>query len=76
MTAELKDLRAKVTLETWAALKAESQVSGRDQSEIVRAVLHQWATERMRAATLLNATLVSEGLPGIAAALNPRGHDR
>lgn len=63
--SELKDVRCKITLETWAALKAESRVTGRDQGELARQILHEWALERMRAATLLNATLISEGLDGI-----------
>jgi len=65
ITGELKDLRAKITLETVAALKAEAKRAGKDQGEVVREILHEWALRQIDAAKLLNAHLESEGLPGI-----------
>lgn len=64
MSAELRDLRAKVTVETDAALDAASKTSGKDRSEIVREVLHGWALDEIRRATLLNARLRAEGIGG------------
>jgi len=62
MAAELRDLRAKITVEADAALDAESRTSGRDRSEIVRDVLHAWASDRIDMAKLLLRRLESEGL--------------
>lgn len=64
MAAELRDLRAKVTAEAYCALEAEAQVSGRDRSEIVREILHQWALEQMRKASVLDRLLQAEGMSG------------
>jgi len=62
MAVELRDLRAKITVEADAALDAESRTSGRDRSEIVRDVLHAWASDRIDMAKLLIRRLESEGL--------------
>lgn len=64
MAAELRDLRARITLESYCALEAEAQVSGRDRSEIVRDILHQWALEQMRKASVLDRMLQAEGAAG------------
>lgn len=64
MAAELRDLRAKVTLEAYCALEAETQVSGRDKSEIVRDILHAWALDQMRKASVLDRLLMAEGIAG------------
>ena len=66
MADELRDLRAKITVETDVAVDAISRVTGRDRSEIVRDVLHKWALEQVQIATVLNNKLKGEG---IAAAL-------
>jgi hypothetical protein len=62
---DLRDLRAKVTVEADAALDAASQASGRDRSEIVRDVLHQWALAKIDEASLLLHRLEVEGIAGI-----------
>ena len=59
---ELRDLRAKVTVETDAALDAISRASGRDRSEIVREVLHAWALQKIDESRLLLHRLDVEGL--------------
>lgn len=59
---ELRDLRAKITVETDATLDTISRVSGKDWSEIVREVLHRWALEQVTISTLLQARLKAEGL--------------
>lgn len=66
MAAELRDLRAKVTLEAYCALEAETQVSGRDKSEIVRDILHAWALDQMRKASVLDRLMRTEGITGHA----------
>lgn len=65
MTTELRDLRAKVTVETDAVLDSQAKSSGKDRSEIVREVLHAWALDRIHEGTLLNARLKAEGLGGL-----------
>jgi hypothetical protein len=65
MSEPLKDLRAKVTPETDAVLEAVARASGRDRSEIVREVLHDWATGEIGKASMVHRMLRAEGLPGI-----------
>ena len=60
--ADLRDLRAKVTVEADAVLDAESRVTGKDRSEIVRDVLHARASERIEVSTVLRARLEAEGI--------------
>lgn len=64
MTAELRDLRAKITVESDAALDVVSRVTGKDRSEIVRDVIHRWALEQVSISSLLHARLRAEGLAG------------
>jgi hypothetical protein len=66
MSAELKDLRGRITVETHCVLEAEHRVSGEDRAEIVRRVLHEWAMQKLEAAKVADGLLRSEGLPGIA----------
>ena len=66
MAAELKDFRGKITVEAYCQLEAEHRVSGADQSAIVRDILHEWAIQKIRTATITDSLLRSEGLPGIA----------
>jgi Ribbon-helix-helix protein, copG family len=62
MADELRDLRAKISVQTDAALDAHSRVTGRDRSELVREILHEWSLEQIAIATLLDARLRAEGL--------------
>ena len=66
MSADLKDFRGKITVETHCVLEAVNRVTGEDKSEIVRKILHEWATEQMNRAKITDALLRSEGMPGIA----------
>lgn len=62
MADELRDLRAKVSVETDAVLDSTSRVTGRDRSEIVRDVLHKWAIEQIELSTVIQARLKAEGI--------------
>ena len=62
--AELRDLRAKITVETDAVLDALHRVTGKDRSEIVRDWLHEKASEYIRIQTVLHARLKAEGITG------------
>lgn len=59
---DLRDLRAKVTVETDCALDAHARATGKDRSEIVREVLHGWALQQIDTSTLLLRRLTAEGL--------------
>lgn len=64
MSAPLKDFRGKITTETWCAIEAEHRISGRDHSEIAREVLHAWACERIRQASVMQGLMEAEGIGG------------
>lgn len=59
---DLRDLRAKISVETDAALDAAQHATGKDRSEIVREVLHAWALGEIDKATVLLSRLRAEGL--------------
>lgn len=59
---DLRDLRAKISVETDAALEAAHHATGKDRSEIVRDVLHAWALGEIDKATVLLRRLKAEGL--------------
>lgn len=66
MGLELKDFRGRITPETYCVLEAESRATGREKQEIVRDILHEWAIQRIKGASVLDRLLVVEGLEGIA----------
>lgn len=63
MTVELRDLRAKITVESDAVLDAVSRVTGKDRSELVRDIVHRWALDQVSISTLLLDRLHAEGIP-------------
>ena len=65
MSIELRDIRAKVTVEADIALEVECATSGKDKSELVREILQQWAMQRIHAAKVLARRLDAEGMLGI-----------
>jgi hypothetical protein len=69
MAAELKDLRAKVSVESYAFLEARSRATGEDISTLVREILHAWAIEQLNVATVAHRLMRAEGLPGIVGEL-------
>lgn len=64
MAAPLKDFRGKITAEADCVLEAMNRVTGKDRSEIVRDVLHEWAEGRLREHSILQKLLKAEGLTG------------
>jgi len=62
MANDLRDLRARVTVETDAVLDAMARVLDKDRGEIVRDVLHKWAAEQIAIATLTQQRLNAEGM--------------
>ena len=65
MSADLKDFRGKITVETFCQLEAEHRVSKKDKSDIAREVLHEWAMKKLNVAKIADGLLRSEGEPGI-----------
>ena len=66
MSAPLKDFRGKITTETDCVLEAINRVSGRDKSEIVRDILHEWALDKLDEHNVLARLLKAEGVAGSA----------
>lgn len=64
MSTELIDLRAKITDLADAVLDVQRDLTGKDRSEIVRDVLHEWATRKASEASLLCKTLTAKGFNG------------
>lgn len=72
MSLDLKDFRARITLEADCVLEAISRTSGRERQEIAREVLHKWAVEQIHAASVMDKLLRAEGAEGIGGGM--RGH--
>lgn len=64
MSAELYDLRAKITVEAHCALAAYARAHDIEKPEVVRDVLHKWAMRQIHGANILGACLRAKGLPG------------
>lgn len=64
MSNELRDLRAKITVETDSVLDSIARATGRERSEIVRDWLHQRALQEISIHRLLGARLKAEGITG------------
>ena len=75
MSEPLKDLRSKISAETDAVLEAVARTSGRDKSEIVRDVLHEWCLGEIAKASMMDKLLKAEGLPGISGGTTGKTRD-
>ena len=64
MSIPLIDLRGKITHSTDAVLTAMNLGSGKDRSEIVREVLHEWALSKINEASLINKQVSVAGIAG------------
>lgn len=64
MSADLKDLRCKITPLAWVWLEAEHRATGNDQSEIVREILHGWALQKQLASMEAQRLMEAEGISG------------
>jgi hypothetical protein len=64
MAIELRDFRGKITELAWCYLEAEHRATGRDQSEIVREILHEWAEQRHRTSIEARKLMDAEGTSG------------
>ena len=64
VSADLKDFRGKLTPLAWCWLEAEHRISGKDQSEIVRDLVHEWALERANASIEAHRLMEAEGITG------------
>ena len=73
-TAELRDLRARISVSADVAIDVECKRLGLDRSELVREILDKWADDRIHAAQALIAGLSAEGIE--AASEGGRGNVR
>jgi shikimate kinase len=71
VSAELKDLRAKITARTWCFLESESRATSKDISELVREILSEWSAVRLHAHIEAAKLLAAEGNLGDSEG-NPR----
>lgn len=62
VSLDLVDQRIKVTLEAKCALRAHSRIEDKDESEIARIVLHEWAMKEIKKAKVMDAFMKSEGI--------------
>ena len=78
MSAELIDVRCKLTPEADLALESICRAFNRDKSDVIREILHGWALRKLKEHRELQKLLKSEGVGtegrGISAA--PERHPR
>ena len=64
MSAELIDARTKITELTDTVLDVRHTITGKDRSEIIREVMHDWALRCELESTLLQSAMKAKGLAG------------
>lgn len=62
MSLELRDLRAKITVETDCAIDGYAAAQDMEKGEAVREILHRWAVKQIEGAMVLQARLKREGM--------------
>ena len=67
MSAELTDLRTKITSVTAQVLAGINMATGEDRSQIAREALHEWAVKKVHAARMIERLTRGEG--GIGASM-------
>ena len=64
MSLDLKDIRAKVPVKTWAVIKGMAAAFDKEEGEIVRQVLTEWAAKMSHANSVTKKVLDVEGVTG------------
>ena len=64
MSLPLKDIRAKVSVETWAVIKGLATAYDKDEGEIVRTILTEYTEKFSHATRVADALLTAEGIAG------------
>ena len=64
MSLDLKDFRTKLPVETMAVIKGMAAAFNKDESEIARDVLNEWADKISHAARVADKYLQVEGVVG------------
>ena len=64
MTAETRDLRAKISVKADQALAAKALARNCDKQDVLREILDRWADEMWHDATLTVRLMSNEGKPG------------
>lgn len=64
MSLEMKDLRTKLPIETLAVIKGYATAFGKDDAEVARDVLNEWARKISHASKVTEAHLRVEGITG------------
>lgn len=75
VSAELEDLRAKVTPLAHHVLNSYAQVHGIDKTELVRDILDKWASRQVHAASVITKTLQREGIAAENEGIGGRGRE-
>lgn len=64
MSLELVDARIKISQETDAVVEAIHRATGKERSEVMRDVLHEWALNHIEECNLVASALRARGLAG------------
>jgi len=64
MSLPLRDLRTKIPVETLAVIKGYASAFGKDEAEIARDILNEWAKKISHASKVTDAHLKLEGITG------------
>lgn len=64
MSLELRDFRGKLSVRADCALEAYATANDLEKGEAHRQIMDWWADKQIRAATLLQQKLASEGITG------------